>query len=190
MGWRLKRAIFWTIIMIYRIIFIILLFFTASCANKHWWKPRGYLLFSMKPKGGSPGYNLGWMHGCESGAGTQFGGGIYKTIYKWKRDPDLTVQNYDVAKIYAKYGTKELKNVDWNDPVDVKKNIADYNLVFWDAHFVCRQTVLGTVQMANMDPVLPGGVRYDPAAHHIGSVWKLDGKGDTRYGSPRTGGLW
>ena len=51
------------------ILLILSLFILSSCTTKNWYKPRGYLLFSMKPKGGSPGYGLGWDHGCESGAG-------------------------------------------------------------------------------------------------------------------------
>lgn len=145
----------------------------------------------MKPKGGSPGYDLGWIHGCQSGAGSQFGGSFFKSFYTWARDPDLTTTKPDIAKIRKRYGSKELKKVNWNDPVDIKKNLADYNAVFWDAHFACRQIVLGTLQMAGMDPVLPGKVRYDPGAHNLGSVYRLNGKGDVRLGSPAgTGGYW
>lgn len=171
---------------------IALIFFITSCSPvPYWWKPRGYLLFSMMPKGGSPGYNLGWVHGCHSGAGSQFGGGFFKTFYTWKRDPDLTITKPDINKIRKKYGKKELKDVNWDDPADVKKNLSDYNLVFWDAHFVCRQVVLGTLQMADMTPTLPGQVRYDPAAHSVGNVWKTNAKGDVRLGSPAgTGGYW
>ncbi len=161
----------------------------TSC-GKHWYKPRGHLLFSMKPKGGGPGYNLGWDHGCESGAGTQFGGNIYKYFYKWRKDPDIASSRPDIEKIRRRY-PEELKDVNWNDPQDIKRNFADYNLVFWDAHFVCRQVTLGTVQMADMTPTLPGETRYDPAAHSIGNVYSISGKGDPRLGSPAsTGGHW
>jgi len=172
-----------------KVFLTILLFAITSCSTPNWWKPRGYLLFSMLPKGGSPGYNLGWTHGCQSGAGTQFGGGIYKTMYAWSRDPDISTSKPDIEKIRRRY-KKELKDVNWNDPADIKRNFADYNLVFWDAHFLCRQVILGTVQMADMDPTLPGDTRYNPAAHHIGSVYKINGKGDPRWGSPRSGGYW
>ncbi len=166
---------------------ILSVIFLASCSTKHWWKPRGELLFSMMPEGGTPGFELGWKHGCESGAGTQFGGGIYKTFYTWRRDPDITSTKPDIEKIREKYGDNELKDINWSDPDEVKKNFADYNIVFWDAHFVCRQVVIGTLQMAKMDPPLPGAVRYDPTAHHVGSVWRLNGKGDARIGST---GYW
>jgi hypothetical protein len=168
-------------------IFLIILFFITSCSVPNWWKPRGYLLFSMMPKGGTPGHDLGWIHGCQSGAGTQFGGEIYMSFYTWSRDTDMTVSNPDIAKIRNKYGNKELKNVNWNDPEDVKRNISDYNEVFWSAHFVCRQTILGSIQMGGINPPLPGETRYDPAAHHLGSIYKLNGKGDARIGST---GYW
>jgi len=169
----------------------LLTIFLSSCATKNWYKPRGYLLFSMKPKGGSPGYSLGWDHGCESGAGTQFGGSFFVSFYKWKKDPDIASTRPDIEKIRRKYGNKELKDINWNDPKDIKRNFADYNLVFWDAHFLCRQVTLGTLQMAGMDPSLPGGVRYDPTAHHIGSIYSITSKGDNRIGSSSsTGGYW
>lgn len=43
-------------------------------------------VFKNIPKDGTPGYKLGWIHGCESGLGTQFGGAIYQSFYTWKRD--------------------------------------------------------------------------------------------------------
>lgn len=172
----------------YRIIpFLIII---LSCSTPNWYKPMGYMIFSMMPKGGSPGFNLGWMHGCESGLGSQFGGAFYMTFYTWKRDPDITSSKPDINKIKQRY-KKELKDINWNNDQEVKKNFADYNMVFWDAHYFCRQTVLGTLQTAGMNPALPGGVRYDPAAHSIGSIYKINAKGDARLGSPAaTGGYW
>ncbi len=172
------------------IISTLLILFLASC-GKHWYKPRGYLLFSMKPKGGSPGYSLGWDHGCESGAGTQFGGGFFVSFYRWKKDPDIASSRPNIERIRRKYGDKELKDVNWNDPEDIKRNFADYNLVFWDAHFLCRQVTLGTLQMADMTPNLPGETRYNPESHYIGQVYSITSKGDPRLGSPAsTGGHW
>lgn len=174
-----------------RIFLVILLIFVSSCSVPNWWKPRGYLLFSMMPKGGSPGFELGWIHGCQSGAGSQFGGEFYKAFYTWSRDPDISSSKPNVAKIRAKYGDKELKDVKWDDPADVKRNFKDYNDVFWLVHFLCRQVVLGSLQMANMNPALPNEKRYVPGAHHLGSIYRLNGKGDTRWGSPAsTGGYW
>ena len=171
------------------IIFVITIF-ASSCSTPNWYKPRGYLLFSMMPKGGSPGYNLGWVHGCESGAGTQFGGAFFVSMYKWRKDPDIATSRPNYAIIKERY-KKELKDVNWNDEKDIKRNLTDYNIVFWDAHFLCRQTVLGTLQMAGMEPNLPGDTRFDPQAHHIGSIYNMSAKGDNRLGSPSgTGGWW
>ncbi len=174
-----------------KILFLIVIsLIFSSCTVKNWYKPRGYLLFSMKPKGGSPGYSLGWDHGCESGAGTQFGGAFFKTFYTWKKDPDIALARPDFEKIRRRY-PKELKDVNWNDPDDIKRNLKDYNLVFWDAHFLCRQVVLGTLQMAGMEPNLPGDARYKPEAHHLGNIYSITDKGDARLGAKAgTGGLW
>jgi hypothetical protein len=138
------------------------------------------------PKGGSPGFELGWIHGCQSGLGSQFGGAVYMTFYTWSRDPDITSVNPNIPKIRERY-KKELKDVNWDNPEEVKKNFSDYNTVFWRAHIFCRHSVLGTLQSAGMSPSLPSRTRYDPGAHHIGSIWKIDGKGDTRIS---TGGNW
>lgn len=146
----------------------------------------GYTLFKKMPKGGTPGFELGWIHGCESGLGSQFGGAVYMSFYTWKRDPDIASVNPDIPKIRARY-RKELAKVNWNDPVEVKKNFSDYNTIFWGAHSFCHGAVLGILQTANMNPSLPGAERYDPMAHSLGNVWKLNGRGDTRIGSS---GLW
>ncbi len=163
-------------------IFIITVILFGQACTPFWYAPQGHLLFSQVPKGGSPGYTLGWKHGCESGAGTQFGGAVYMTFYTWHRDVDITSTKPNIPLIRQRY-KKELAGINWNDPADIKRNFDDYNMVFWDAHLFCRQTVLGALQPAGMNPVLPGEERYDPAAHSIGSVWKLTAKGDTRWGT-------
>ena len=162
---------------------IFLLFFTNSCYY-NWYKPMGYL-FTHMPKGGTPGFELGWRHGCESGLGSQFAGALYMNFYTWKRDADLVVSNPDYNKIRKKY-RKELAKVNWNNIQEVKKNFSDYNSIFWGAHAFCRHSVLGMLNTAEMDPALPGDERYNPAAHSIGNVWKMTGRGDTRIGT----GFW
>lgn len=137
------------------------------------------------PKGGSPGFELGWTHGCESGLGTQFGGSIYQTFYTWKRDPDITSSNPDIEKIRRRY-KKELEKINWNNIDEVKRNFADYNSVFWGVHLFCRHSVIGTLQAAQMEPPTPGEERYNMGAHSVGNVWKITGKGDTRIGT----GFW
>ncbi|MES2961114.1 MAG: hypothetical protein V4694_01890 [Pseudomonadota bacterium] len=164
---------------------ILILISCTSCAA-NWYKPMGQTLFSQMPKGGSPGYNLGWTHGCQSGLGSQFAGAFYMSFYSWSKDADIASSNPDIAKIKMRYKT-ELKDVNWNDPADVKKNFSDYNTIFWGAHAFCRHSVLGILQTAAMTPVLPGQERYDPMGHSLGNIWKINGKGDTRIG---TGGNW
>lgn len=171
--------------MIRNFIALLLLLSLSSCVA-NWWKPQGYRIFRQMPKGGSPGYELGWIHGCESGLGTQFGGALYMTFYSWKRDVDIISSTPDIPKIRSRY-KKELRKVDWNNPADIKKNFSDYKKVFWAAHIFCRHSALGALQSADMAPPNPGETRYDPTAHHLGSIYKIDGKGDTRYGK---GGLW
>jgi hypothetical protein len=163
----------------------LLIFLTTSCV-RNWYKPMGYVLFRQLPPGGSPGFNLGWNHGCESGLGSQFGGAFYMTFYTWKRDQDIAMSEPDIPKIRARYKS-DLKDVKWEDINDVKKNFSDYNTIFWTAHTFCRHAVLGILQTANMHPKLPGEERFIPGEHNIGSMWKLNGKGDTRIGST---GLW
>lgn len=165
---------------ILKIIFVFSVITSLNSCAPNWYKPMGHTLFSQLPEGGSPGYNLGWMHGCESGAGTQFGGAIFQTFYTWHRDVDITSSNPNIPVIRARY-KKELAGINWNDPQDIKRNFDDYSMVFWDAHHFCRQTILGIMQSAKMDPSLPGQDRYDPMAHSVSSVWKMTGKGDTRW---------
>lgn len=174
------------------IIQFIALIFLASCTVHNWYKPQGYRVFRQLPKGGSPGFTLGWLHGCESGMATQFGGGFYMTFYEWKKDPDISSSNPDIAKIKNRY-KRELKNVNWNDENDIKRNLNDYRSIFWSAHIFCRHSAIGVLQMAGgrssgegFTPPVAGDARYDPTQHSIGNVWKLHGKGDTRIGT----GLW
>ncbi len=172
-----------------KIFFAITLLLIQNCSYPNWYKPSGYL-FSKMPKGGSPGYNLGWTHGCQSALGSQFAGSFFMSFYSWSRDPDISSSNPNIEKIRQRYGKKELKDINWNDLAQVKANFADYNQVFWEGHYFCRQTSIGTAQMAGMNPPLPGETRYNPAAHHLGSIYKLDGKNDPRWGSPVSGGFW
>lgn len=173
--------------MLKKFITILLILFSTSCV-KNWYKPYGYRIFSKMPSGGTPGFNLGWIHGCESGLGTQFSPGIYMSFYGWSKDPDIASSNPDVNKIRQRY-KKELKNINWNSEADIKKNFSDYNTIFWGAHAFCRHSMLQTAQMADMTPPLPGETRYDPAKHSIGNVWKLNARGDSRIGSGATS-LW
>ena len=80
------------------------------------------------PKNGSPGFKLGWIHGCESGLGSQFGGAFFMSFYSWKRDPDIASVDPNITRIRARY-KKELKDVNWDNPAEVKKNLSDYNSV-------------------------------------------------------------
>ena len=168
----------------------IILITAITACTPHWYKPMGYRAFSRMPKGGSPGFRLGWLHGCESGLGTQFGGAIYQSFYSWHRDIDITSSNPDVNKIRVRYRS-ELKGIDWNNQKEVNSNFSDYNTIFWGAHYFCRQFVLGTVQSAALTAPLPGETRYDPGVHSIGNVWKINGRGDTRIGATNaSNSLW
>lgn len=144
----------------------------------------GYV-FKDVPKGGTPGFTLGWNHGCESGLATQFGGAIYQSFYNWKRDPDIAASNPDIEKIRKKY-PKELKSVNWGNRKEVLKNFSDYNTIFWGAHYYCRQMIVGLLIAADMKPPVADEERYDPGAHSVGNVWKMTGRGDTRIGT----GFW
>ena len=98
------------------------------------------------PKGGSPGFQLGWIHGCESGLGSQYGGGLFMYFYTWSRDPDITSVNPDINKIRRRY-KKELAGVDWNNRDNINKNFGDYNAIFWNAHGFCHSSILGVLQI-------------------------------------------
>jgi hypothetical protein len=169
-------------------------FLLSSCSVPHWWKPYGYMMFKKIPKNGSPGLQLGWIHGCESGLGSQFGGGIYMYFYTWHRDVDITSSNPDINKIRRRY-KKELAKVNWNDPADISKNFSDYNSIFWNAHGICHASIIGMLQTTDISgdpgngliPPVAGDTRFDPSQHSIGRVWSLHGKGDVRWGA---GGFW
>lgn len=163
------------------IIFSLLL--VTSC-GPYWYKPNGKV-FKNAPTTGTPGFRLGWMHGCESGFSSQFGGAMYMSFYQWKKDPDISSpisSPESIARIREKYGKKELAKVNWNNPAEVQKNFSDYRYIFWGAHIYCRHSALGTLQAADMNPPLPSEERYNPAKADIGNVYRIDGKGDTRWG--------
>jgi hypothetical protein len=145
----------------------------------------GYTIFKQLPKGGTPGFNLGWLHGCQSGLGTNFGGAIFLSSYSWSRDVDIALSKPNINKIRAKY-TKELP-INWNNDAEVKKNFSDYNRIFWGAYKFCKHTALGILQTASMNPPLPGQTRYDPSAHSLSNIYRMHGKGDPRIGNS---GLW
>ncbi len=144
------------------------------------------MVFKKLPKGGSPGFTLGWIHGCQSGLGTNFGGGIYMYFYTWSRDPDITSSNPDIERIKRRY-KKELAKIDWNNSSDIAKNFSDYNTIFWNAYGFCKATALGTLQAAEFRPKTPGQDRFVLGEETIGGVWKLNGKGDARIAK---GGAW
>jgi len=159
--------------------FVSLLLF--GCSVPYWYKPYGYNTFKHLPKGGTPGFTLGWIHGCESGLGSQFGGAIYMTFYTWKRDVDITINNTNYNEVRQRY-QKELRHINWNNINEIKKNYNDYNKIFWKSHIFCRHSVLGTLQMAGFNPNLPGEERFDFTKHSIGSIWSISGNGDVRIG--------
>jgi hypothetical protein len=169
-------------------IFLTLLILLLSSCYINWYKPHGHI-FTEMPEGGSPGFELGWIHGCQSGLGTQFGSSIYITAYSWSRDIDITSVNPNIERIKARY-PERLKKVNWADIKDVKKNLSDYNTIFWAAHAFCRHSTLGLLQNVGLEPDLAGGQRWKPEQHSIGAVWKLTGKGDTRIGAGGNSSLW
>lgn len=130
------------------------------------------------------GYNLGWKHGCQSGLATQFSGAIGMTFYQWSRDPDITSVNPNIPAIRERY-PEEFGGVNWGDPVDIRRNFSDYNLVFWDAHAFCRQTALGSLRSSIGNPPIPSETRYIP--QNIGDIYGIGGPYDSRIGST---GMW
>jgi len=169
-------------IKMFKKIFLILLILSLSSCSRYWYKPYGRI-FKQLPKGGSPGFELGWLHGCESGLGSQFGGAFYMTFYTWKKDPDIASSDRSpqtIGRIREKYKNEKIANINWNNPVEVERNFRNYNTIFWGAHIFCRHTALGELEMAGMDPPLPGAERYEPAKHSLGNIYKIDGKGDAR----------
>lgn len=154
----------------------------TSCNVPNWYKPMGYRLFRQMPKNGSPGLKLGWIHGCQSGLGTQFAGAFFMTFYTWSKDEDIGSSKPNIDVIRKRY-KKELKDVNWNDPNDIKRNFQDYNMIFWKGHIFCRHSALGLLQSADMTPPLVNEPRYDMSKASIGRVWMIHGKGDTRVGT-------
>lgn len=173
--------------MIKKIFAILIIVSLAACSTPNWYKPYGYFLFRQMPKEGTPGFELGWIHGCESGLATQYATVFYSMFYTWKRDPDIASSNPDLEKIRNRY-KKELRVIDWNNIAEVKKNLADYNGIFWNAHAFCRHSSLGILQTAGVAPKLPGEDRYnmqDPG-NNIGGVYRMNARGDSRIGN----GFW
>jgi hypothetical protein len=172
--------------MIKKILIIFPLLAFASC-GPYWYKPHGKI-FTFLPKGGTPGFELGWMHGCESGLSTQFAGAFYKSFYSWKRDPYITKTNKtsrDVARIREKY-KDELEDINWRNRKEVEKNFSDYNTIFWAAHAFCRHYTVGQLLSSDMTPPIPGDERVTFRKGAIGNVYKIDGRGDGRLGN----GYW
>ena len=170
-----------------RKIFLLLLLTLTSSCGPYWYKPHGSV-FRQMPKGGSPGFNLGWKHGCESGLGTQFGGAFYMTFYTWHRDVDIVKANptpNDIERVRLRY-PDELRNINWSDQKDVEKNFRHYNTIFWQGHNFCRQSILGMLQNAAMNPPIPGDDRVDFTKGALGNIYKIDGRGDARWGN----GFW
>ncbi|MFT6331879.1 MAG: hypothetical protein ACJAW3_000199 [Lentimonas sp.] len=169
--------------MVRKIILSLLIILTLSSCGRYWYKPYGKI-FKFLPKEGSPGFKLGWLHGCESGLSTQFGGAIFLSFYQWKKDPDIAKSRKslaDISRIRERYKDEKIAKINWNNPREVKKNFSDYNTIFWSAHIFCRHSALGQLEMSGMRPPIVGDVRYDPGAHSIGNIYKIDGKGDARY---------
>ncbi len=163
-------------------IFILFAILTLSSCSRYWYKPYGRI-FNEAPKNGTAGFQLGWLHGCESGLATQFGGAIYQSFYSWKKDADIAKASptpEDLERVRRRYEDEKIAKIDWNNPVEVKKNFSDYNTIFWGAHIFCRHTVIGQLQMAGMPPPLQGETRYNPSAHSLGNIYKIDGRGDAR----------
>jgi len=159
-------------------IFIIASFLLISDCSKYWYKPYGKV-FNLGPKKGTPGFKLGWEHGCISGLGSQFSGAIMMTFYTWTKDVQIAkaVQTpQDIDDIRNRY-PKELDGVNWNNPEEVQKNFNDYKFVFWGAHTYCHQMIFGNLQNANMAAPIPGQARFVPGADNLNSIYKIDGRG-------------
>jgi hypothetical protein len=166
-----------------KILIILSLLLLSSCGDGHYWyRPYGRL-FNYMPKGGTPGFELGWRHGCESGLGSQFGGAIYMTFYTWHKDVDImtSVKTPEIIDRIRKRYPKELGSIDWNNPAEVNKNFSDYSTVFWNSHIFCRHAIVGQLQMSGMAPPNPGEDRFVPGADNLNSIYKIDGKGDARW---------
>ncbi|MDA9817988.1 hypothetical protein N9C35_03010 [Flavobacteriaceae bacterium] len=160
-------------------VILVSLFLLSGC-YPNWYKPYGKI-FRHMPEKGSPGFKLGWLHGCESGLGTQFGGAFMMTFYSWAKDPKISsyateekINPYDpqILSVKKKYGSK--LDINWDDPNEIKQNFYDYNTVFWRVHIFCRHATLQTLKGSGITPPLPNQQRYNPAAHSIMNVWKFD----------------
>ena len=164
-----------------KIINFLLILSLTSC-GPYWYKPMGKI-FKQAPKApeyGSYCYRLGWIHGCESGLATNFGGVFYMTFYDWKRDSDLLATNVDRELLKERY--EEELPIDWNNSDIVEKNMYDYNTIFWRAHLYCRHSALGSLKMVGFDPSLPGkGDRFMLGNHSASDLYRLDSFGDTRW---------
>jgi hypothetical protein len=160
-----------------KIIIIISLFLCGGC-SKYWYKPYGKV-FNLGPKKGSPGFKLGWEHGCISGLGSQYGGAIYMTFYTWTKDVQIAKSAQtpqDIEDIRNRY-PDELKDVNWNNPGEVLKNFQDYKTVFWSAHSYCHGMIPGNLQNAAMTPPITGQTRFVPGGDNLNSIYKIDGRG-------------
>ena len=153
-----------------------LIIITTSC-NDSWYKPGAHLL-DNGPKTGSPGFLLGWRHGCESGISGSFTGNMFMYFWDYKRDPELMRKDLNTELLKEKYA-KELP-INWNDSEEVKKMISDYKQPFWSAHAYCRHYGIQTLQMSDMAPANPKEARYVLGSHNVGSIWRLDARGDNR----------
>jgi hypothetical protein len=161
----------------YLIKLALLLLLLTSC-SRYWYKPYGKI-FNHKPSG-SPGLELGWVHGCESGLGTQFGGAIMMTFYSWNKDETIAAysgeninpNSPEIIEVRNKYG-KDL-DIDWNNPQEIAKNFNEYNMIFWRSHIFCRHSILQTLNSSEMTPPLPSEQRYEMDKHSPMDVWKFD----------------
>ena len=172
--------------MLKKLLIISAIFLLSSC-YPYWYKPYGSI-FKNLPKGGTPGFNLGWIHGCESGLGSDFGGNIFMTFYTWHKDVDIASFNLtpdSIERVRKRY-PKELAGVNWNDSGDITKNFRDYNSIFWAGHSFCHNAIIGQLTDASMNPAIPGDERVQFDRMSIGNVYKIDGRGDARLGN----GYW
>ena len=172
-------------VMILKSVALILILTLFSSCGAYWYKPMGKI-FNQAPKApeeASYGFRLGWMHGCESGLATNFGGVFFMTFYRWSRDADLLAQPLNKSKLSRRY--KKEMPIDWNNDLEVNKNVSDYNTIFWRGHLYCRHYALGSLRMVGFDPTLPGGKgkgdRFMLGNHSVTDLYRLDGFGDTRW---------
>ena len=172
-------------VMILKSVALILILTLFSSCGAYWYKPMGKI-FNQAPKApeeASYGFRLGWMHGCESGLATNFGGVFFMTFYRWSRDADLLAQPLNKSKLSRRY--KKEMPIDWNNDLEVNKNVSDYNTIFWRVHQYCRHYALGSLRMVGFDPTLPGGKgkgdRFMLGNHSVTDLYRLDGFGDTRW---------